>query len=404
MRKCCAIVRQRPAKMFLFAATGFAAGVVGCSGPGVFTGEKEPSGIFARFHERFAKSEEATGQAFVCSAEQPVEDRRTMTRMAAAFDPFANIDQDDRSTYIVTPSEPGDIGLARVHDHRLPPAAPLGATNPFSQLRRETTPEPATTDQSTSPESKTVKSTQTPTFRFATRTRSDHRGANVPHDDMIVESAAVPRRAIWRQEVDSSPDLDDAMVAPRRPFQSVNNAPRDATPVATANLPVEITPRGEVESYVAAFTQTSRTESFSEPSESEAPAPPIEEPLVPLADPAFAVDTPIFSDEPPAVAHAEATLLVNSSERPGPTLADASTGRPTIAPPPPATSAKNMPTPLAIYSGQTSVDPVDLSDSQRDASPRKAKGSRLWWNKPIAIGLVLAFVATGAVIIRRRFL
>lgn len=397
MLDCCRTRRRRPAQAILLAAGLAVGGFSGCSGPGVFSGSAESPSVFARFHDRLSKDvDEPAGRAYVCSAEQPA--------CTAADSAAAAIAADDPFTVAppATTAPRGQAGVARVNDGRLPPAAPLGATNPFSRTRESMVSSPSPG------ESGRAGSSAMPTFRIASRTRQSAGDVRVPHDDMIVDSAAIPQRAIWRNDVQTRSGATrsvDYAIIPRRPFLTAETL-ADATPVSTANLPVEILADGSIENYQTAFTQSSSSvvelgvPALSEP---EAPAPPVEEPLVPIADPAFAEDAPVFADEAPVAAIGEAEPGTSSYS---PTLAlvtPGAAGQP--APPPPATAAmiEATPTPLAIYSGRSEVAPVDIAEGDRAAAKQVAERSTFWLNKPLAIGLVLAFVATGAVIIRRRF-
>ncbi|MGC1272896.1 MAG: hypothetical protein WBC44_04255 [Planctomycetaceae bacterium] len=384
----------------LLAAGLAVGGISGCSGPGVFSGSAESPSVFARFHDRLSKDvDEPAGRAYVCSAERPARSAADAAAAAiAADDPFTVTPRTPPAT--TTPQ--GQIGVARVNDGRLPPAAPLGATNPFSRTRESMVSSPS------AGESGRAGSSAMPTFHYASRTRRNAGDTQVPHDDMIVDSAAIPQRAIWRNDVQprsSATRSVDYAIVPRRPFLSAETL-ADATPVSTANLPVEIMADGSIENYQTAFTQSSSSVELGAPAltEPEAPAPPVDEPLVPVADPAFAEDAPVFADEAPVAAGDETEPGELSS---GPTLALVSPGAVAkMAPPPPATSAvvEATPTPLAIYSGQSDVKPVEIVEGDRAAARQAAERSTFWLNKPLAIGLVLAFVATGAVIIRRRFI
>jgi hypothetical protein len=256
--------RRRAAK-FLLAVCGLA----GCtSRPDLASVPIEPPGGLSRTDERTFSITDSTGIARLTKpATRPIW-ASNASRTAVPVDPFAEFetaaprqrtpvqpvshldDLDDDATRSTTTTT---VGVARAKDHRLPPAAPLGATNPFAPANRQpadativttrTAAKPAAdTAQATTLVSRQVPATTPmPTFLNAPPSRV---AGDVPNQEMIVDSTVLPRRSEWRTEV--RPRLADGgrsdyAITPRRPF-SIQEENDEGSSSASANVPVTVSP------------------------------------------------------------------------------------------------------------------------------------------------------------------
>jgi len=314
-------------------------------------------------------------------------------------------------------------GVVRIIDRRLPPAKPLGASNPFDQRsagakpRIQATPtnriaaKPAT---NTSVQIKPIDRNAAPTVPvqtyLATRVTTGGTPANtVRHEDMIVDTAILPKRRDWRAATlpATSQASDQFAITARPSFATPEWDGTKPNASASANLPIEISPAAAFDRPSAAMQLAKRSEvpaasditpPATVPDPFELPADPF--PASELADaPAFDATT---SDEPLTVA--EAPLLAPGSvvsPAPEPTGDSKMVAGPEMAPAPPEDIEQSAPVGEQL-NPVASVEPVQLDQANESAAAEAARQQKTL-GTPAVIGIALAIVAFGAVFIRRRF-
>lgn len=333
-------------------------------------------------------------------------------------------------------------GVVRVQDGRLPPAAPLGVSNPFNKTSDSTqqTPVPGLPQRTSVAPSvnplpvRLVKSSRIdggslPKINpvpeeIGVPERAAIRGLNqgpVQNEDMIVESTLLRKRNEWRSEVIPPRAGDEEVpfpIAPRRPF-SAPDWEHDAPATATANLPSEISPSSSnpgpgndfaVAAIESVDTSTSEFADVTAPaflsSEAEVAAAERSESEVEEDAPFVTPSTqegPTLSvaESEPADPIFEPHSLVSQNEAPAPPDDPILMSRPTAIAT--ATSEK-LPT---AWSGMRKVNkivsPLELDEAIETAARESAAESKRSPGTPLAIGLALAAIAVGAVAIRRRF-
>jgi hypothetical protein len=228
------------------------------------------------------------------------------------------------------------------------------------------------------------------------------------NEDMIVDSALVPKRSEWRGETSVRTENEPARfpITPRRPFTSPEwQAASTAPATASANVPVTLSPTEPIETEPVSVAKvmpapvelpvtTPAGNSLMRQSEPE-----IENPFTVMTVPAVAqaieaaADTqqPMLAAGPLLAPGPVTTAPLTVSTEPavgGPSLA-VTTAAPVVPPARPAEAA-------------VTAQPVDLAEANRMAE-REAVRPRAGLSTPLAVGLALAVVAIGAVMIRRRF-
>lgn len=326
----------------------------------------------------------------------------------------------------------GEGGTATARDHRLPPAPPLGSRRSSNTAQRAGTtpraasarmssatateaPVDATPIRNASPVSrrkvaKPVQNATVPLDEFLVggdRTRGVGPG-RLQNEDMIVDSALLPKRSEWRGESAARAEDEPANfpITPRRPFTSPEWQAAGAAPAAaSANLPVTLSPTEPIETEPVAVAKV-----MPAPAELSVPAavgtslthqaePEIENPFTVMTVPAVAepIETAADTQQP--------VLAAGPLLAPGPPAA-----APLMVPAEPAvtgpslavtTAAPEVP-PARLAEATVTAEPVDLAEANRLAE-REAVRPRAGLSTPLVVGLALAVVAIGAVMIRRRF-
>jgi hypothetical protein len=304
-------------------------------------------------------------------------------------------------------------GVVHIKDNRLPPAAPLGAANPFHRTQ------PQPTIQAT-PVANHLARKPAPSTRVQIQPSSRHSEATVPmseflsgrvaadgsapepvrHEDMIVDSAILPKRTDWRSSaVPTSPQdgSNPYIISARRPFATPEWDDPAPQTTSSANLPIEISPAASFDAPSAAMQLAKRSElpGATDIAPPAAVPAPIDLPADPFAEATFAPAPPLVAPEDEPLAIAAAPMLapgsVVSSQ---PTESQVAGPALTIAPAPPTVTEE----PAGETNDLATAEPVQLTA----ASETEAK-DRSVMSAPAVIGLALALVAFGAVVIRRRF-
>jgi hypothetical protein len=313
-------------------------------------------------------------------------------------------------------------GVVRIQDPRLPPAKPLGASNPFDkqtaatakpriQATRATNRVAAKPATNTSVQIKPAERREfktLPVQQYLTKKVSTDGTAASPirHEDMIVDTAILPKRRDWRASTlpPSSQSSEQFVISSRAPFATPEWDGTKANSASSANLPMEISPASASDRASETMQIAKRSEipaasditpPATVPDPFDLPAEPVAEAA---ADPDF-LEAPQFSTTEPAepLAIAEAPMLAPGSvvSAPEPSGDAKLISGPAMAPAPPAdpgTSAETV----------ANVAPVQLDQANEAAAQEAARGQNAF-GTPAVIGIALAIVAFGAVVIRRRF-
>ncbi len=361
MHACNAAARRNArAKKVLLAAIGIA----GCTGgPKLASTTSEAPSALVQPSEATQQAEPQSSRAFLAGVTsggaQSIWGRRTASSPATPRDPFlANrsggfqtssatrptptravasrmqrphhglvqpVGFEETDAYCSTPAgvtiQPREEapGVVRIIDHRLPPAKPLGASNPFDQRsagakpRIQATPtnriaaKPAT---NTGVQIKPIERNAAPTLPvqtyLATRVTTGGTPANtVRHEDMIVDTAILPKRRDWRAATlpATSQSSEQFAITARPSFATPEWDGTKPNPAASANLPIEISPAAAFDRPSAAMQLAKRSEI---PAASDiTPPATVPDPFELPADPFSAselADAPAFdataSDEP----------------------------------------------------------------------------------------------------------
>ena len=356
------------------------------------------------------------------------------------------------------------LGVTRVQDHRLPPAAPLGSTNPFD-LRASTTSPGATPTMSRAAASASrvakrpaPRVVQRPVarpsvdftpvsaeqfnasgpddspvpiaaFLAGDRLLGEEESPAVENEDMIVDSVLLSKRNEWRDETlpqRRTSGRSPYPIMPRRPFASPEW--ETSTPqAASANLPISISPaetfatsRREIPASPAVETETGT------PRAAAIPVKLTKEVAGPKSAAQDSLRTEPFSEFEAQFA-AEAAPPADDADVPDvPDVASAPLLAP-MAPPPPmdpevdaiasaapvspeqagpalqiASAVPEKSLPRLATGAALHVEPIDIAEADLAAAKANAQSSRRL-TAPVAVGLALMFVAAGAVLFRRRF-
>lgn len=340
-------------------------------------------------------------------------------------------------------------GVVRVKDGRLPPAAPLGVANPFVQetqpeIRRPTPAATPVVDRATRVVAKPVSSqaaidapgqpkinartssSPVPIGAFLNRQVSINaaRSRPVQNDDMIVESNLLRKRSEWRNEILPSPSEADPTpfpIAPRRPF-SAPGWEDPAPAVATANIPIEISPSQPPRAEQVSFPTVSfETNEFPSPEPTQPPSDETDEPASadgnPFATSSETSDNPFADLESREFAESAKPASIPKTElAAAPFMAPTASESLDEAPAPPADTddepgpmlvasavPEKAPLPPAERTTDRVVSPLELDEANRIVAEEAKSRPEGTPSTPLAIGLALAAVAVGAVLIRRRF-
>lgn len=455
--------RRAPAAKLLLAACGLA----GCTGgPAISSVSADPPSSLARSEQRALEAGDTAGRARIATI-WPKLSARTIwgsrKHKVEPVNPFgtAGVAQaaGEETDEAVMPPAPATTrvadggaqaspsGVATARDNRLPPASPLGGRRSAARTERPgmarisssvdqddapvdatpvrpgvpvrsgtpvwnaTTARNSTSGRRTTakPAARTTPKATIPLDEFLVdgeRTRGIGRG-QLQHEDMIVDSAILPKREDWRGEaaVRTADDRANFPITPRRPFSSPDWEPVATAPAASANLPVTLSPTERIEAEPVSVAKVM-------PAPVELPmAAPIGTAVAPPAEPE--AENPFLSTSAPAVA--EPIRAAAEEQQPtltaGPMLAPGvSSGGGLTVPAGPAlggpalamTTARPETPPTRLVEATVEARPVDLAEAKQLAE-REAVRPRAGLSTPLAVGLALAVVAIGAVMIRRRF-
>jgi len=324
-------------------------------------------------------------------------------------------------------------GVVHIKDNRLPPAKPLGASNPFDQdtatakPRIQATPTNRLAAKPATNKSVQIKpvdrkaATTVPVQKYlATRvTTGGATASTVQNEDMIVDTAILPKRRDWRAATlpPTSQASEQFVISARQPFTTPEWDDSKPNSASSANLPIEISP-------AAAFDRPNTAIEFAKRAESRAirdltPPATVPDPFELPAEPFAAADVteatvvapdiaeaPVFDDNASneSLTVAEAPMLAPGSvvsTAPESTGASKMVAGPAMAPAPP----EDVEPPAAVAETSSTVanaEPVQL-DQANDSAAQEAVRDQSTLGTPAVIGIALAIVAFGAVVIRRRF-
>ena len=356
------------------------------------------------------------------AASSPGQTSRTAAVQPVAFE--------ETSAYCGTPAgvmiQPrrDTPGVVHIQDHRLPPAKPLGASNPFDQKRTATakpkiqvTPSAnrvaakptATTSVQIKPAERR-EFTPLPVQKYLTdRVATDGTAAgSIRHEDMIVDTAILPKRRDWRSATlpPSSQSSEKYVITSRQPFATPEWEEAKPNSASSANLPMEISPAAAFDRPSEALQIAKRSEI---PAASDITPPatvpdPFELPAEPVAQPQeFAEPDFGNSDLQESLAVTDAPMLAPSTVVTAPEPSDDAklVSGPAMAPAPPV-DPETLATARETSTTMASVEPVQLEQANESAAQEAAQGQSAL-GTPAVIGIALAIVAFGAVVIRRRF-